>query len=191
MKSFTIQSESMVISDPIYPKSIWCSATVDNVMNGTWNVLAIKTNDIPNRGVRIKELIVMHESHKEVPEFIHTLHDEFGVDGASFGFFDEKHYQNAESLKGVELISREPDSVTDLWHLYCRDRAFCEEDYGVLPYGVVSTSGLGDGCYPVYYHTSVVKDLNSQTQKEMFSAFKVVFITDSKLETLNNKQSDE
>jgi hypothetical protein len=93
-----------------------------------------------------------------------------GVDSGQFGFFDKEFYRNDEKAKELKKHNFGDDYDTeegDEWYRACADITLADEQWGVLPNGVVSSSGFGDGSYRVFGQ----KDSNGE-----YVAFQVVFI---------------
>ena len=119
------------ITDPCYNKDVWCRMTTDckagtyyayaNINDeGRVAYLEISLNGLDRRGIIVDEI------------------GEIGVDAGMAGFFNNK-----------------PDYPDSEWSEMC-DKYWCKKDengayldYWLLDYGVVSSSGYGDGCYPV------------------------------------------
>ena len=74
-----------------------------------------------------------------------------GVDSGQFGYFDHDEYRNDNIVQGVERVT--PDDVIcddEPWYSICCDRTLSKDKWGEIPFGIVSSSGYGDGSYPTY-----------------------------------------
>ena len=105
-----------------------------------------------------------------------------GVDSGQFGFFDKDFYRNDEAAKDLKKYEFSPDydrEEGDSWYRACCDLTLAKESWGVLPNGVVSSSGFGDGSYPVFGE----KDENGE-----WIAFEVIFIGDEEDEDYDDEE---
>jgi hypothetical protein len=184
MKEFEITSGKIVCSDPCYKTDTWCMGIVDNVENGSWIAIADK-KDMGDWGERITSLFIGNKQHLERnPKLVdYVFEDEplnfaGGVDSGQFGFFDFANYRNDESAKDLpkqdfgENYDREDG---DKWYRACSNLTLGDESWGVLPNGVVSSSGFGDGSYDVYGYKDAY---------DKYVAFAVVFIYDEEDEEI-------
>ena len=173
-QKFEITSGAMVCSDPCYTTDIWCMSTVNNVRKGTW-LAHSNIETVGDWGQRNIDLTIHHTDIKINESDWEELPGTFGVDSGQFGFFDRDHYRKAESVKdmpkydfGGDFLSDNSDRDADVWyHACCKITLDHPESWGVLPNGVVSSSGFGDGSYDVYG----IKDAYGE-----YAAFRVVFI---------------
>lgn len=178
IKQFEVTSGKLVCSDPCYSIPTWCQGIVENVKNGVWGA-EINLSDQQDWGMRVASLFVCNEDSFAKDNTIgeKIFNDEpmnfaAGVDSGQFGFFDFAHYRNDESAKALELYKFSDDydrEEGDTWYRACCNLTLGDEQWGVLPNGVVSSSGFGDGSYDVYGY----KDAYGE-----YVAFAVVFIYD-------------
>jgi hypothetical protein len=168
--NFEVKSGVMVCSDPCYSLDTWCMGIVENVKNGTW-LASIETSDEGDWGVIIATLEVRHNDFKDTNlKFVDELPFTGGVDSGQFGFFDKEFYRNDESAKDLPKYGFSSDfdkESGDIWYRACCDLTLGKERWGVLPNGVVSSSGYGDGSYGVF---------GEKNAEGEYVAFKVVFI---------------
>ena len=178
MKEFEVTSGKIVCSDPCYTTDVWCMGVVDNVVNGTW-VASVDKRDMDDWGERIAVLwIANKEQMAKNPKIAWEVLAEEpmnftgGVDSGQFGFFDKAFYKNDESAKDLEKYDFGVDydkEVGDKWYRGCANITLGAESWGVLPNGVVSSSGFGDGSYDVF---------GLKNSEGEYIAFAVVFIYD-------------
>ena len=151
-KTFEVTSGVIVCSDPCYTLDTFCQGIVENVKKGTWIAEVIETDE-GNWGKRIALLTIRHKDVEEPDANVDIMGFIGGVDSGQFGFFDKDFYRNDESAEdlprynfgeGFEIESG------DSWYRACCHLTLDEKQWGVLPNGVVSSSGFGDGSYPVY-----------------------------------------
>lgn len=177
---FEITSGKIVCSDPCYSIPTWCQGVIDNVKNGKW-IAGVATSDEGSWGERISRLwIYNHEAAINDRLIIHEIENyngselpfSAGVDSGQFGFFDFNHYRNDESAKDLKKYGFGDDfdrESGDQWYRACCELTLGNESFGVLPFGVVSSSGFGDGSY-------LVKGIKNS--EGLYVAFCVEFISD-------------
>lgn len=157
---FELTQPCMRVSDPCYDKDTWCCGTIPNCCIGTW-AAAIAHDDDENR---VALLVAMNKDagldfskFDEVwtdDHYIHYLAGwlicsfEVGVDSGQAGFFDEAHYQDDHVFDGADAPREDFGST---WYSKCCELTL-SNGAGVIPYGVVSCSGYGDGCYTAIVH---------------------------------------
>jgi hypothetical protein len=178
IKQFEVTSGKLVCSDPCYAIPTWCQGIVENVKNGVWGA-EINLSDEGDWGQRVASLYIVNEDANAKMTGIETkifedepLNFNAGVDSGQFGFFDFAHYRNDESakdLKKYEFGDNYDTESGDAWYRACSDLTLGDEQWGVLPNGVVSSSGFGDGSYDVYGYQDAYGE---------YVAFAVVFIYD-------------
>jgi len=169
--SFTMTGEVMRVSDPCYDRGVWCCGTIENCKTGKWNGM-IARQDEGDWGVRVAMVAAIHKSsrvNKDTLDRIKTASVdeetgdwsvsfpkdwkeggfEVGVDSGQAGLFDELMYDEDEQFDGCEPPRANYGS---LFYNYCCDLTLTEPGGGVIPNGVVSRSGYGDGSYVPFYH---------------------------------------
>lgn len=123
------------ITDPRYDKDVWCRMKV-TVEPGEYHCVAWEF-DGGSWGTRVGIISIMRDDDKETIFEVEEIGD-IGVDAGLAGFFMNK-----------------PDYSETEWH------SFCERFFGtrekpkngnawVCEYGFFSSTGYGDGVYPVY-----------------------------------------
>ena len=162
MKQHEFQNESgrMMVSDPAYSVPTWCQGAV-KVKTGAWVAMPIFHEG------RVAALMVYHKetmdnNPSEWEELKYLTNNElpynFGVDSGQLGFFDEKYYRDDNSVKDLPAATfgeNYDKEAGDFWY-----RVVCQQtlrqindtyaNFGGIPTGCVSSSGWGDGSYPVY-----------------------------------------
>ena len=157
-EKFEVVSGKMIFSDPCYSVPTWCQGIVNNVKNGEW-IGVIEQSDMGDWGVRNSILLSMNVDaiaknpnlEQELITSGEPLPFEGGVDSGQFGHFDFDNYRKDELA--VDLVKAFEDDysteVGDEWY-----RACCEitlhREFGAMPFGIVSSSGFGDGAYTTY-----------------------------------------
>ena len=143
------------ISDPCYDKDTWCAGTVKGCEVGEWksNVISFDEGEWGNRNGYLVACVSRLDSIPD-PHDSRWSHLEIdvGVDSGQAGIFDEKFYKDDDSIKGVERLDEDGEVICEdePWYSICCDRTLQKKGAGVIPYGVVSSSGYGDGGYDAY-----------------------------------------
>lgn len=168
-KTFEVTSGVIVASDPCYEIPTWCQGIIKNVKKGTW-LAEIETSDDGVCGERISRLRVEHINANRTYQ-MKQIDMDGGVDSGQFGFFDKDFYRNDEAAKNLNKYNFGGDFNRDgggeEWYRACCELTLAKESWGVLPQGVVSSSGFGDGSYPIFGE----KDENGE-----WVVFEVIFI---------------
>ncbi len=157
--TFELTGPVLCVSDPCYERDLWCCGTVENCEPGTWET-AVLTKDEGDWGIRNAVLIARHEeSGPGLEAFRKVLNGkdktwqecplEVGVDSGQAGIFDGNHYQDDSVFDGMPVAEFNADNS---WYSHCCDITMSPLGAGVLPYGVVSGSGDGDGVYDAFQH---------------------------------------
>jgi len=141
---FQIESGKVFVSDPCYDLDTWCAKVVENVKNGTW---LAKVETMQTWGERVSKLVCYHQSIG-YPErlLFEKVEADIGVDSGQAGIFDLNHFKKDSDVDGLPRESKEIIRKEEPWYSYCCDRTLSKMA-GVIPFGVVSSSGLGDGSY--------------------------------------------
>lgn len=151
--TFEVVSGKLAVSDPCYTTDVWCRGELNNVRNGTWRA-EIEESD--HDYGRVAKLFAVHTDHERWVDSQHTADFEVGVDSGQAGIFDAQHYRDDKVFAGqVSDFSRQwkndDNSSGEHWYGFCCDITLGEDQGGVIPYGVVSRSGWGDGGYECRY----------------------------------------
>jgi hypothetical protein len=127
---FQCESGVLRITDPCYSKGTRCAGTVANCRQGNW-IAEVDRRWCGAWGSRISRLTVTHElggvGADEEAGF------DVGVDSGQAGVFDDRHYPH------------DPDDSS--FYDDCCRLTLSRPECGALPFGVVSSSGYGDGGY--------------------------------------------
>ena len=146
------------VSDPCYTDDVWCKTQLSNVKAGNYNVY-VEHSDEGEWGNRVSKLEVVHE------DFLHLRHDNFkweehseiGVDSGQAGIFCESSYRNDEVAKdivtpkgewlGLPMMDKQEGDV--FYDKMCTFTINGKGRWGSYDSGVVTSSGFGDGGYPL------------------------------------------
>ncbi|MDT2046642.1 DUF4241 domain-containing protein [Priestia flexa] len=151
--SFHVTGLQLIISDPCYP--IECAVDdsddfawqLEPAKRGEWTATVFYEDDFT-----ISKLVATHTDFKMTDNWIDTG-KEVGVDSATAGIFDASVYGRDDAItyevKNVHEINMDEEGLT--YYVACCDAvASSEYEAGIVPGGVVSMSGIGDGYYPAY-----------------------------------------
>ena len=149
---FEVISNKLIIADPAhnYDKRSEPSGKLPyiDVENRIWYAYTTKS------GKKIKELFVVTDPAiiTECDDLTWEFETNIDVDTGQAGFFDLHHYRSDTSTSNYSLTSGfDIVNEGDKWYSMCCEITLnSKESAGVIPYGVVSNSGLGNGRYNVY-----------------------------------------
>ena len=178
--SFTMTGDVMRVSDQSYDDDMWCCGTIKNCKTGKWNGIIAK-QDEGSWGVRVSMVAAIHQSSRVNKTTLDKIRTEsvdedtgdwqvafpkdwkeggftVGVDSGQAGLFDDLMYDKDEQFAGCE-----PPSVDfgSLFYNHCCDLTLSDACGGVIPNGVVSSSGYGDGSYVSFYHCAEDGEVNA------------------------------
>lgn len=147
-------SGSLVISDPCYTTDVWCMGTLHDVKCGLWCAQVVKSDE-GDWGIRNAVLLACHaDLSSDQAEKLEMVESTIvvGVDSGQAGIFDEAHYRD-DSVFGSRASQFIPDAEEkgEAWYGHCCDATLSEIRAGILPFGVVASSGYGDGSYVCSY----------------------------------------
>jgi hypothetical protein len=154
-------SENVRVSDPCYTDDVWCKTQLKSVLPGAYN-WSVNRADLGEWGNRISGITLVHENYNDDDSLEWQYHSDIGVDSGQAGIFCESSYRNNEVASGittpdVDFSMSEGGEGEDWYDKMCRF-TLSENGYGAYDRGIVSSSGIGDGSYPLY----VVYDENDK-----------------------------
>lgn len=149
-----VLGNEVVVSDPCYELPTWCQKVVEDVMPGAYDVRVIRSDE-DEWGVRNVGIIVIHEKFFGKNKRWNAISYNIGVDSGQAGIFDSSSYRNDKIFEGLRSkfaddfpVSRSEENGGDHWYTHMCDRTLhTEESWGTYDSGVVTSSGIGDGCY--------------------------------------------
>lgn len=148
------------VTDPCYKRDINCKHTKElEVQAGVWHAFLDYDNDTGGWGRRVKQLTAYHPHIDPHSANWELVHNDIGVDSGQCGFFDSE-------------AKFEPEGDyddTSSWYRMCCDLTCGDNQGGIIPGGVVSSSGYGDGSYQLYAATNVAGEI---------CGLRLVFISD-------------
>lgn len=145
-------SENVMVSDPCYSLDTWCQTKLNIVLPGKYNV-EVDKSDEGGWGVRVSSITVIHEDYDDTDDW--EQHSECGVDSGQCGVFCMTSYRNDEVSEGITTPPLDRPFVLpyredgDKWYDKMCQFTLGKESWGVYDTGVVSSSGIGDGLYPM------------------------------------------
>lgn len=162
---FEILSGKVRVSDPCYDLETWCASTIEHVKKGEWLAFA---------GMEDGRISVLEARHIScgTEDFKKLVGKEAGVDSGQAGIFDLQHFKDDSVVpKDLKLEPYGNEGKPgDRWYDLCCSKTIgedtpyhyegdkvvfdkvkrtAEDRAGVIPFGCVSSSGYGDGSYPV------------------------------------------
>lgn len=169
----------VVVSDPCYSLGTWCQKVLENVKPGEYNVYVKK---ISSWGERNALLAVVHKDYSnkrihlnwELWESVNLC-----VDSGQLGIFDFDTFRNDSLFNTPSKIFSDrdfhlPETSGNNWYGHMCDRTIDNERFGTYDNGVVSSSGFGDGSYPLY-----TAEITSTDDKQEIVGIFVEFISQS------------
>ena len=148
-------SENVMVSDPCYSPDTWCQTKLDNVLPGLYNVEVDRHDEGTGWGVRVSGITILHESITDDGISLEWEdHSECGVDSGQCGIFCMTSYRNDELSEGItspetDFVLPYNDNEGDKWYEKMCMFTLSKDQFGLYDTGVVSSSGLGDGLYPM------------------------------------------
>ena len=147
-------SENVMVSDPRYTPDTWCQTKLNNVLPGKYNVEVDKHDEGTGWGVRVSSITVIHEDYTDTDDW--EQHSECGVDSGQCGIFCMTSYRNDEMSVGITTPTLDNpfvlpynDKGGDMWYEKMCHFTLHKDQWGLYDTGVVSSSGIGDGQYPL------------------------------------------
>ena len=146
-------SENVMVSDPCYSLDTWCQTKLNSVLPGKYNV-DVQKSDLDGWGTRVSSITVIHEDYEDTDDW--EQHSECGVDSGQCGIFCMTSYRNDELSVGITtppldnpFVLPYNDKGGDMWYEKMCQFTLGKEQFGLYDTGVVSSSGIGDGLYPM------------------------------------------
>lgn len=142
-----------MVSDPCYSPDTWCQTKLDNVLPGLYNVEVVRHDEGTGWGVRVSSITVIHKDYEDTDDW--EQHSECGVDSGQCGVFCMTGYRNDEVSVGITTPTLDNPFVIpfredgDKWYEKMCQFTIHKDQFGLYDTGVVSSSGIGDGQYPL------------------------------------------
>lgn len=147
-------SKNVRVSDPCYTDDVWCKTQLTNVLPGPYN-WSVSFNDTSGWGHRVSGITLIHDSFDDDDSIEWQYHSEIGVDSGQAGIFCETSYRNDEVASSITTppnvdFSYEENGEGEAWYAKMCKFTLSDDSYGAYDTGLVSSSGIGDGGYPLY-----------------------------------------
>jgi hypothetical protein len=154
MENQIILSKNVRVSDPCYTDDVWCKTQLTDVLPGAYN-WEVSFNDTSGWGHRVSGITLIHNSFDDDDSIEWQYHSEIGVDSGQAGIFCESSYRNDEVASGITTPSNvdfayEENGEGEAWYAKMCKFTLSDDSYGAYDTGIVSSSGIGDGGYPLY-----------------------------------------
>ena len=155
-----LHHKNFICSDPCYQDQEQ-GYTAFGLPCRMWDVWVLR-QDCDDWGWRNGRLILTREGMRPIHEYFKgtRLSETIGVDSGTAGFFDIEAYgDRSESYLQVPFYRWKEEKKEDIlaltdkekWFRMCADRTLSRKSgVGLIPNGVVSSAGLGDGCYELW-----------------------------------------
>lgn len=142
-------SNEVVVSDPCYTIPTWCQIIVKNVKEGNYIPFVLENDEW---GGRISALCVIHEeqAHQNCSLQWEEHGGTIGVDSGQCGIFSKDSYRKDSIFKIAPKFEYSGKEKGDKWYAHMCDKTLSDNMWGAYGYGVVSSSGIGDGSYDLY-----------------------------------------
>ncbi len=151
----------VTVSDPCYESGTWCAVTLNKVLEGEFKCY-IKEKKYGTWGSRVTEMVAIHNNYiNAVREDNYEYCIDVCVDSGTMSIADTVYYDNTHNN----------DDYSEEWYQREVCEATCGDDN--IDYNIadnqcfISTSGIGDGQYPVY---------GAFDSEDRLYAIKVVFL---------------
>ncbi|MEI6489621.1 MAG: hypothetical protein WCP52_11705 [Bacteroidota bacterium] len=177
-----------MVSDPCYTPDTWCQTKLTNVLPGKYNV-EVEKSDQGDWGVRVSGITILHESITDDGVSLEWEdHSECGVDSGQCGIFCMTSYRNDELSESIttpdvnfNLGDYRKDDGGEKWYEKMCRFTLSEDQFGLYDTGVVSSSGIGDGLYP----------LEVMMDKEKIVGMRITYLGNSDEDLLDEDEDDE
>ena len=147
--TFEMVSDRVAVSDPCYDTDVWCRGELQDMLPGIWE--AVIKRDEGEWGMRVARLIAVHKDYVGSDmEPMTVAPFEVGVDSGQAGLFDAQQYRDDAAVMDLGTVVNINDPGA-LWYMRCCHLTLTKLAAGVMPYGVVSSSGFGGGSYDCFY----------------------------------------
>jgi hypothetical protein len=145
--------DEVYVTDPCYSVPTWCQLKFKDVLPGQWIVTMIY--DELGGTNRNAELHLIHKDYQNSKDLAYDWFGDFGVDSGQAGVFDAASYRNDAAAANfntprIDFVIPGDKLDGDAWYEKICRFTLAEDGWGAYDAGAVSSSGWGDGEYPVY-----------------------------------------
>jgi hypothetical protein len=142
----TFPSKAAIASDPSYASDKDLAVTVD-LGHVDWEAWYAESPADPGR---VAQLALVRPGAKADGAFGEDFGDSgVAVDSGQAGFFDPAHADRDDEVVGP-LADLGDQIDAQRWYRMCCARTLADPPVGLIPHGVVTAAGYGDGAYSVY-----------------------------------------
>ena len=192
--TFEVTSNKLLVGDPCYDYDSddsdgWFDllSTIE-VDNGTWHAYAYE-----GKSTNVCK-IVIHRDNIQLDDifFSEVKMACVGVDSGQAGFFDLKNYKDDFLVGNSKIMDFSMTDKGAKWYnMCCYITIKSKICGGIVPYGVVSQSGYGDGYYNVFpgYH----KDNFDESLSDKPVALQIIFVDecDDECDDVNSNDNEK
>lgn len=150
-KEFIVsKGENLIVSDPCYELSyIDKGEDLNHRFKAKAGIWAYYFDE----DTRTLDVYEINSSYLVKRDGINTrLFDEIkymGVDSGQVGVFLEKSFRNKSLVEDIEFENEIYNTLSEPWYRACCEITTSSKCVGFVPFGFVSRTRYGDGCYPV------------------------------------------
>lgn len=155
--TFTVESGKLIITDPGYrmDEDKEMQIILSNVKKGTW------TSSVSYSDEKVVDSLLVFYGDKKPRGKWHICDKLIGVDSAQAGIFDLESFGKDEiiqyEVKNVDNIEMDKEGLK--YFVACCDMVSSNAQGGVVPGGVVTMSGYGDGLYQVKVKYNIFREV--------------------------------
>lgn len=151
-----VLGSKVVVADPVYELDPYMTIILRNVLSGQY-CIHVDRKKSKNWGTNNYCLTVVHQEYVDKPLVWNRHKSKVDVDSGQAGIFDKKSYRNDETVKDLVWIKKkapwriDEEEKGELWYAKMSDMTLHNKTrWGNYEFGVVSSSGFGDGAYNLY-----------------------------------------
>lgn len=157
---FQLTQPIIRVSDPGYVKDCEYSYTIEHCLPGKWEAAVVRRDtsmhQVAMLAVRCIEFGCGTQFNTAygnlfTSDCVEEADFDVDVDSGLCGVFDDNFYADDNVCGEVSEEAKYDHTYGAPWYSMCCETCSASERAGTIPYGAVSNSGAGDGCYPVYY----------------------------------------
>lgn len=157
--TFNVTENKIIVADPSYNYTDFGTLILDDVLEGKY------FSHITTADNLVTSLNICHSDYKKNFEKNFSSYGEIAVDSGQAGFFDKKYF--------VENQGGNFGDINSFYGLACAITMSPKQAGVMKKFGVVSSSGFGDGFYKVF--------VSRNDDRKIISA-KILFISEKELE---------
>ena len=157
--TFKVTENKIVVADPSYDFGDFGTLILQDVLEGKYFANVTTADNL------VTSLNICHSDYKKIFEKNFAPYGEIAVDSGQAGFFDKNYFEkNSDGNFG---------DINSFYGLACAITMSPKQAGIIKKFGVVSSSGFGDGFYKVF--------VSRNDDRKIISA-KILFISEKELE---------